>query len=303
MTIFPTACQKYLTDPSSNVNSQFTAERTRSVTRRLQQHLGDVEMHQVTEKHLTEWLGTLNVAASSLHVYIATLSALFSWAEWKGIVTVDPTRHLKRYFPQKPKPVREHHWLDQASIGDVLALPDTSTPAGLRDAVILRLGFTAGLRRSEIVTLDWSGIDWKGRTATLVGKGDKLAQVALNEATVRILTEWWELSGRRTHGPVVAPFQRRMNFTTGEETIVIRWDRALSRNQVGKIVSRYSKEAGVDFTPHDMRRSFAGIVHDKVGLEGTSAALRHSNIGTTQRYLEKRQDAAVQAVRKAGVEL
>jgi integrase len=52
-----------------------------------------------------------------------------------------------------------------------------------------------------------------------------------------------------------------------------------------------------------MRRSFAGMIYERVGLEKTSDALRHSSLETTRLYIKQRQDAAALAVEEAGLEL
>ena len=56
------------------------------------------------------------------------------------------------------------------------------------------------------------------------------------------------------------------------------------------------------FAPHDMRRTFAGLLAERVDIAQVSRALRHSTIAMTQTYLEKRQDAAVVASRLAGID-
>lgn len=55
----------------------------------------------------------------------------------------------------------------------LLKTPDTSTPAGLRDAAMLELLYASGARISELAALNVESIVWSERTLRLWGKGSK----------------------------------------------------------------------------------------------------------------------------------
>lgn len=55
----------------------------------------------------------------------------------------------------------------------LLKTPDTSTPAGLRDAAMLELLYASGARISELAALNVESIAWSERTLRLWGKGSK----------------------------------------------------------------------------------------------------------------------------------
>ena len=52
----------------------------------------------------------------------------------------------------------------------LLKTPDTSTPAGLRDAAMLELLYASGARISELAALNVESIAWSERTLRLWGK-------------------------------------------------------------------------------------------------------------------------------------
>jgi integrase len=60
----------------------------------------------------------------------------------------------------------------------------------------------------------------------------------------------------------------------------------------------------MDIAPHDLRRTFAGLLEDQgVPIEKISAALRHSDIGTTQRYLADNPRRTIEALDGVVIEL
>jgi integrase/recombinase XerC len=171
-----------------------------------------------------------------------------------------------------------------------------------RDEIVLRLGFTVGLRRSEIVGLNWDDYDGEEQRLTLVGKGGKPATVWIPDTLASLLLAFrhnlqeggwrWDAIG---DCPIVC---RIVSEGWGTRNTYLNRHGRLNPRSIQKITTKYADVTGIEFSPHDMRRTFAGLVFEKTGsIETTSAALRHSNIGTTQRYLESRQDAAYLATK------
>jgi integrase len=214
---------------------------------------------------------------------------------------------------------RTHHWLTAKEVGlifyaassyvdeDLIEMaPDNSgrvvdwrgdqpPVVCLRDEIVLRLGFTVGLRRSEIVGINLGDIDFAEQRLVLVGKGGKHATVYLPDELVNKLEEFKGYGLWSPDDPVVC---RVVSHGFVERTVYLNRHGRLNPRSIQKITTKYADVTGIEFSPHDMRRTFAGLVFEKTGsIETTSAALRHSNIGTTQRYLESRQDAAYLATK------
>lgn len=194
---------------------------------------------------------------------------------------------------------RLNSWLSRDEVARVLSCVDDTTSIGLRDLVVLRLGFSIGLRRAEITGINWGDITWPDKLR-LVGKGGKAATVTITRNTRRAIDQWAYSWDWEDLSPLVTSFTAMEGRTYHPRPTGKR----LSTNAVRDITMRYSNLSGIKFAPHDMRRTFAGLLFEETGsIETVSAALRHSNVGTTQRYLEQRQDAAAQAVEKAGFDI
>lgn len=290
---------EFLRDPTNNLNSAATVSSYRSVLRLLAQQAPGRRLDRWSETDLVEFLSQPRLAPSSRRAYRKVVLSFFRWAVWRGYVSVDPTLNLKRLVRPRDVPVKHHSWLDR---GQVRAMFDVcgDDVAGRRDRLVLLLGFHTGLRRSEIAGLRWGDLD---ETAVrVVGKGNKAAQVPVSRDLRAGLADWRAMhpqagpdgSNVPLQGPVVPRLRR--TFTDLE----VRWEEPLGRAGVTRIVARRAEQAGLGrVAPHDMRRTFAGLLEkDGVRIETISQLLRHDSIATTQMYLADNPDRGIQAMRE-----
>ncbi|GAB2797812.1 integrase [Hymenobacter luteus] len=134
---------------------------------------------------------------------------------------------------------------------------DPSTPAGLRDRVILLLGFTGAFRRSELSALDLDDLAFSDEGLTIDLKRSKTNQLGVAEekaifyspdpalCPIRTLQAWLRLLGRTT-GPVLVSLRKGGRLT----------ERRLTDVHLNKIVQRH---LGPKFTAHSLRASFVTV--------------------------------------------
>jgi integrase len=189
---------------------------------------------------------------------------------------------------------RAHTWLSDDQIAQLYE-SCADDLRGLRDKVVLGLMVTCGLRRGEVVALQWRHIiaqPFEGELCAVLnvinGKGNRNRAIPLPPALLGLLDEWAEHIGRRGYvvrsmrGPHIKP----------------RASRAVP-SYVVKIHG-----AAIDLpnlAPHDLRRSAAqawwNASHD---LLLVSELLGHKSVETTRVYLlvdQARKIEVVQAVR------
>jgi integrase/recombinase XerC len=288
------AVTQYINDPAKRF-----ADSTRNNYRYALGKLDATNIEDVTEKQLVALLSDRKLSGTSQSNLIKIYRTFFSWAKWKGLVTEDPALNLGRIIAPNMNPVKTNSWLSKDEVKAFMALLPIGTELKRRNKVLFQLGFTTGLRRAELCGLTWGDINLKKASATVLGKGGKLASVYLTDATVAMLNAW---KGDHTDGQYVLPPASSIWSEHGRKTELL-WDTPLKPASLSSIVRQVSIDAGQRIATHDMRRSFAGIMNDLSDIEATSIAMRHSNIGTTQVYLEKRQDAAYQAGKLIGLDL
>ena len=179
---------------------------------------------------------------------------------------------------------RSGTWLTKDEIMQLLrALHRTESrnaPLLARNTAIIVLMVTCGLRRDEIATASWSDLGRQGGNAVLRvhGKGEKLRIVKLPEMALQAIEGW------RPHHP--APEGNRAIFTRIWKNGRVITD-GITDRAIWLIVQQAAKAAGLPrVSPHDLRRSFArGAYEAGVSFELIRQALGHSNIATTERYV------------------
>lgn len=284
--IWPTAAKEFFEANTASVRSPRTVE-TWSVTYRQLHLMFGKRVEEYTEADLVQFLSNPRWAPGTATRNRTALRQFFSWyAHVKGVK--DPSSYLNRLVRPGSRGVMEHHWLVKEDVALILKHCGKDDLVGIRDAAALALGFYAGLRLSEIASLTWDRV--REDHLLVLGKGGKLAQAALLPDLSTILDRWWRWS-ETTNGAVLIPiFERNTSpKIPGEPYLDPRWDEPLGPAGVRKVLYKRSKQAGFDgIAPHDMRRTFAGMLQDEgVPVEIISQALRHDNVATTSRYLDR----------------
>ncbi len=166
--------------------------------------------------------------------------------------------------------------LSEQQIDALLAAPDTSTPAGLRDRAILETLYAAGLRISELAGIRITDYDADHNAFIVRGKGDK-QRVALLGSSARRWLQRYLSDGR----PNLASEQSESWLWLN------RFGGPLSVRAVQIAVRRYAERAGLppDVHPHLLRHSFATHMLDRgADVRVVQELLGHASVSTTQIY-------------------
>jgi integrase len=183
------------------------------------------------------------------------------------------------------------------AFGALIAACQDGTDVGLQDEIVIRLGLL-GLRAGEIVTLTWGDIStteirWtgKGRKPRQVVPGPRLLEAVGEHRRQRVLA---------TGSPPSASLRivcRRVpggNFKLPRTArAALRWDQpATGVGTIWRIVTYRAALAGLGHvTPHDLRRTAAGLLHRATTDDGAhhfdlldiQQVLGHSDPATTMR--------------------
>ena len=162
-----------------------------------------------------------------------------------------------------------------------------ASPAGPRDAAIIGLGVVGGLRRGEIAGLTFDAYDGKAVTVRK-GKRNKKRTVPVVAGLDAAIDEWVSLRGSQL-GPL---------FNQVDKAGSIRRLSSISPAAIARIVNKRAAEAGVSaFSPHDMRRTFAGDLLDAgADISTVQKLMGHSDPRTTASYDRRGERAKVAAV-------
>lgn len=150
----------------------------------------------------------------------------------------------------------------------------------LRDAAVLELLYSSGLRVSELVDLDLTSIDADGHTVRVLGKGSKERVVPVGLPALRAVDAWIR-EGRPVLLPESAQPDARAALLLGVR------GRRLNVRAVRDIVDAAARGAGISrhVTPHTLRHSAAThLVEGGADLRSVQDYLGHSSLQTTQIY-------------------
>jgi integrase/recombinase XerC len=232
-------------------------------------------------------------ARSSAARKLSALRSFFKYCARLHSITTDPTARL--HTPKRER--RLPQYVDEASMRSVLDAPDRTTFEGARDAAILELLYSSGIRRGELLGLRAQDIDFSQRTLKVLGKGNKQRIVpfgAQAEASLRTYM--------RIRGGLVGPDARR-----DSPLFVSRRGMRISPTSLTDIVHKYLQEVTElsQKSPHVLRHTCAThLLNNGADLRVVKELLGHESLSTTQIYthvtLERLQRIYKQAHPKAG---
>jgi integrase/recombinase XerD len=157
--------------------------------------------------------------------------------------------------------------------------PDTDTVIGIRDAALLAVLASSGVRASEAATLTFSQIRTheNGYSLDVCGKADiEYRSTHLSKEAYDLIYEW---KGRR-------PFSSETIFTSFDTRAAIPRDRPMSESSVWRVVQKYAGQCAIPhIKPHDFRRFVGTQILTKTGdIRKAQKALGHQSIETTARH-------------------
>lgn len=162
-----------------------------------------------------------------------------------------------------------------------------NSPLGVRDAAIIAAMYGAGLRRSEVVSLQMADVqrDKKTYRLTIKGKGAKVRTAYLSGPLAQALGDWLHLRGA-TGGPLFVRLARGFALDTGA---------GLTSQSIYKMLHHRATGAGLKaFSPHDLRRTcISNHLDAGTDIATVAAIVGHSSVETTRRY-DRRGERAKQ---------
>ena len=235
---------------------------------------GTHSLDAVNHTTLRSYLGRLHeqgVSRGSINRKASALRSFFKYLKQIKAIDSEPTATLSAPKMEKRLPT----FLTHGEMAQLIDAPDASTVYGIRDRAILELLYAAGLRVSEIVSLDLGDIDLGSRQVRVWGKGAK-ERVALMGAPAAEALGLYLSEGRA-----------RLQGTPNRAVFLNRFGDRLAARRVQHMVRRYARQAGLDLAvyPHIMRHTFATHMLDGgADLRVVQDLMGHSKLSTTQIY-------------------
>lgn len=182
---------------------------------------------------------------------------------------------------------RSKLWLKPEQIDRLREKINMDKRRGRRDAVLLGLMVTCGLRRDEAVNVTWRSVvtrpantgngDADFHELVVTGKGDKTRSIPINSDLWPLLQAWREETAGGDDDPIVRRIGRCNAIEGG-----------ITPGAAQNVVMKYGAAIGVpQLRPHDLRRTYGRLcVQEKhMKMIRISQFLGHASDATTRIYL------------------
>lgn len=227
------------------------------------------------EAFLNEVAGSLAYAPTSVARHFSSLRGFLVFSNEEGrypfsVEAMLSAPKLGHYLPQ---------CLSIDEVDEVFRTIREASPQPLRDAALIELLYSAGLRISEALGLRIGNLDFENEWLTPTGKGNKQRLVPLGKKAKENLLKWLE--------------ERPSWKPQSDHVILNRHGKKMSRMGAWKIVNACTAGLGKKISPHTFRHSFA--THCLAGgmdLRVLQELLGHADLTTTEIYTHVGNDFA-----------
>ena len=244
------------------------------------------------------FLGRGNLSRSAIQLRFSALRSFYKHLMRRGKLDASPIRNIS--LPKKEK--RLPQFLTPAQMLKLLEAPLRELDAAreedeevdpepyLRDAAILEVIYSCGLRVSELCGLRVLDLDQAERLIRVRGKGKKERQLPIGKPAIATIAHYWAVLEHPPTGEMPV-------FLANPNDLRPVYPRLVQLN-----LKHYLEAAGLDptLTPHKLRHSYAThLLNAGADLRSVQELLGHENLVSTQVYthlttgrLKKAYDAA-----------
>ncbi len=239
----------------------------------------------LTEELALDYIQALKKTSTETSVArkIYCFKGFFKFLRRKANVQTNPFEDFEGHSIRRPLPttltIDEMNRLltrIRQALPALVGIPNEETYLTIRDRAMLEVLYSAALRVSELVGLDWQDIDYAKREVRVLGKGKKERVCPLGEHALRALLEFsrhyehrWE---RKPEGP--------------QPVFRSQWDKRIDQRTIPRTIQKWCRLANVKrVNPHAFRHSAAThMLENGADLRVIQAMLGHASIVTTEIY-------------------
>ena len=248
----------------------------RTALRDFQAQANAPSWRRCTAQHFRDYLFDLmkrKQARSYVRLQFSALRSFYRFLVARNRLTKNPVREIQLPKAAKKLPLV----LTQSQIGELLAAPlqvkkPRSAPVWMpqRDAAILEVFYSSGLRLAELAALNVSDLDIYTESVRVVGKGRKERVCPVGAPALQS----------------VSRYRAAANVHSGA-LFLNKGRHRISPRSIWLILKRYLRYTSIPIalSPHKLRHSFATHLLDNgADLRSVQALLGHASLSTTQIY-------------------
>jgi integrase/recombinase XerC len=213
------------------------------------------------------------MARSYVRLTFAALRSFYKYLVEREGFRDNPLREVQLPKMEKKLPIV----LSISQVDELLTSPgrvkrqgQAQTWAAARDAAMMELFYSSGLRLSELAALNVADVDTFSETVRVLGKGRKERIVPVGQVALKAIQQY-RLEANVHSGPL---FLSKLRKRISTRSIWLMLKKHLSETSIQLRIS-----------PHKLRHSFATHLLDNgADLRSVQTLLGHVNLSTTQIY-------------------
>lgn len=226
-------------------------------------------------------------AASTISRSLASLRSFFQYLLNEGLISKDPTISLQAPKQEKKLP----SILTPEEVEILLSQPDNNNAKGIRDRAMLELLYAAGVRVTELISLDINDINIEMGYIKCSKNSQNERVIPIGKIAINYLSKY------------IVEYRHTFVKDSEEPSLFVNHHgRRLTRQGFWKIIKSYTKQANINkkITPHTLRHSFAAhLLQNGADLKSVQEMLGHSDISTTQIYTQIAKNRIKDVYRKS----
>ena len=237
-------------------------------------------------KTYLQHLQDINKKASTISRNLASIRLFYQYELRNNKVKADPTEGIQSPKVEKRVP----SILTSQEVSLLLEQPKNIDLKGIRDKAMLEFAYATGMRVTEIISLNIDDVNLVSGYVTCKN-GSKQRNIPLGTMSLKALKEY--VTEAR---PIIIKNEE-------EKALFVNINgKRLTRQGFWKIVKYYKEQAHItkDITPHVLRHSFAThLLQNGADLKAIQTMLGHSDISSTQVYMQFQDESLKNVYRKA----
>lgn len=230
---------------------------------------------EVKYNHLRKYLEFMydkKYASATMNRHISAIKSFFYYLKKENKIKENPASLLGTVKKEKKLP----KYLNSEDIETLLLLPDIATPLGQRNAAILEVFYSTGVRVSELVSIKLKDVELSSNRIKITGKGNKERYVLFGEICKEKILHYVK--------------KGRMQLLKNKQCDFLFLNKngtPLTERGVRVLINNTLKKAGekMHVSPHMLRHTFAtNLLNGGADLKTVSELLGHESLSTTGIY-------------------
>ena len=233
-----------------------------------------------------ENLKAMNKKTSTISRNLATIRSFYQFLLRTKKIKKDPTIGVQSPKVEKKVP----SILTSKEVELLLEQPKNIDLKGIRDKAMLEFAYATGMRVTEIISLNISDVNLE-QSYVVCNVGSKKRNIPLGSLSLKALKDYIEKAR-----PIL------IKDESINALFVNINGKRLTRQGFWKIVKFYKEQAHItkEITPHVLRHSFAThLLQNGADLKAIQTMLGHSDISSTQVYMQFQNDGLKNVYKKA----